>query len=52
MSKRDYERIDVTFSKTNDIEMEIYKYLIDKSKFLGKGKYIKNLIYKEMKGKK
>lgn len=49
VKKVDYERIELTFAKDNDLEMEIYKYIKNKSKLLGKGKYIKNLIYGEMK---
>lgn len=26
MVKKGYERVDVTFSKTSDIEMQLYKY--------------------------
>lgn len=47
--KRGYERAEVTFAKDNKMEMELYEFLIEKSTLLGKGKYIKNLIYEEMK---
>lgn len=47
MAKKEYERVEVTFSKSNDEEMELLKHLNMKSKLLGKGKYIKMLIYKD-----
>lgn len=46
---REYERAEVTFARNNKMEMELYAFLIEESKLLGKGKYIKNLIYEEMK---
>lgn len=47
--KDNYERIEITFAKDNQLEMDVYKYILEKSKMLGKGKYVKNLIYKDMK---
>lgn len=47
MSKR-YERVEVTFSKQDEFEMKLYEYLENKSKVLGRGKYLKQLLYKEM----
>lgn len=44
-----YERIELTFSKDNKLEMDIYKFIIEQSKLIGKGKYVKNIIYEEMK---
>ena len=52
VKKNSYERVEITFSKNNEIEMEILEYLNQKSKLLGKGKYIKSLIYKDMKNEK
>lgn len=47
--KDNYERIELTFSKDNELEMDIYKFILKQSKLIGKGKYVKNLIYEEMK---
>ena len=30
MVKKGYERVDVTFSKTSDVEMKLYKYIEEK----------------------
>ena len=30
MVKKGYERVDVTFSKLSDIEMQLYKYIEEK----------------------
>lgn len=49
VKKNNYERIEVTFSKDNQLEMDIYKFVLEQSKLIGKGKYVKNLIYNEMK---
>lgn len=49
MVKKGYERVDVTFSKTSDIEMQLYKYIEEKGQLIGKGKYIKQLILEDMK---
>lgn len=49
LKKDNYERIEMTFSKENETEMDVYKFILEQSKMLGKGKYIKNLIYEEMK---
>lgn len=49
----DYERVEVPFSKSNEEEMKLYKHLEDNSKLLGKAKYIKQLILKDLiKGSK
>lgn len=52
MAKRDsnYERIEVTFAKDNEEEMKLYNHAIknNKSKLLGKTKYIKQLILKDI----
>lgn len=51
MSKQ-YERVEVIFNKDNEVEMEIYNHLLKSSKFLGKNKYIKQLILNDMKAQK
>lgn len=47
--KDNYERIEITFAKDNEAEMDVYKFILEQSKLLGRGKYMKNLIYGEMK---
>lgn len=47
-SKKNYERVEITFNSNNEEEMEIYKYILEKSKGLGKAKWLKNLIRKDM----
>lgn len=49
VKKDNYERIEITFSKENQIEMDLYNFILEQSKVLGKGKYVKNLIYDVMK---
>ena len=46
--KYGYERVDVTFSKNSDLEMELYKFVKEQGKLIGNGRYIKQLIQKEM----
>jgi hypothetical protein len=48
MMKNKYERIEITFNTTNEDEMAIYKYILEKSQGLGKAKWLKNLIRKDM----
>lgn len=48
MAKNRYERIEITFNTLNEDEMEIYKYILEKSKEIGKAKWLKNLIRKDM----
>lgn len=48
MVKKEYERIDVTFSKKSELEMKIYNHAIKKGELIGSGKYIKQLIYDDM----
>lgn len=50
--KHDYERVDVTFAKDNEEEMQLYNYLEENSKLLGKAKYMKQLLLKDIKGLK
>ncbi|WP_443662429.1 hypothetical protein [Clostridium sp.] len=49
LKKDNYERIEITFSKDNKLEMDVYKFILEQSKMTGKGRYIKNLIYENMK---
>lgn len=46
-----YDRVEVTFSKTNEKDIQLYKHLENESEIIGKGKYIKTLIHKDMKKK-
>ena len=43
-----YERAETTFSKTNELEMDIFKHLMEMAKVIGKGSYIKQLLYEDM----
>lgn len=47
-NKSDYERIEITFRKEDPEEMRVFDYILSKSGKIGKAKYIKNLIRKEM----
>jgi hypothetical protein len=47
-----YERAEVTFSKTNELEIEIFNHLLEMSKVIGKGTYLKQLLYEDMLKKK
>lgn len=52
MVKGKYERIEITFNKDDEYEMELYNYIIKNSIKTNKAKWLKNLIRKEMlKGK-
>lgn len=39
-----YKKIEVTFNTHNQCEMDLYYYLLQKSSYLGKSKFIKNLL--------
>lgn len=43
-----YDRAEITFSKINELEQQMYNYLIEKSKIIGKGAYLKQLLYDDM----
>ncbi len=49
MVKGKYERIEITFNKDDEYEMELYKYIIKNSNKIGKAKWLKNLVRKDMK---
>ena len=49
IKKGNYERIELTFSKDNKLEMDVYEFILEQSKMIGKSRYAKNLIYEEMK---
>ena len=46
--KKEYERIDCTFSKNSELEMKLYNHAKEQGKLIGKGKYIKQLILNDM----
>lgn len=39
-----YKKIEVTFNTYNDDEMNLYYYILKKSCYLGKAKFIKSLV--------
>lgn len=43
-----YNRVEATFNSKNEIDMQLYNYLMKKSKVIGKSNYIKQLIYAAM----
>jgi len=49
MKKDNYERIELTFAKDNKLEMDVYNFILEQSKMIGKSRYVKNLIYEETK---
>jgi len=49
VKKDNYERIELTFSKENEIEMDVYRFILEQSKMIGKSRYVKNLIYEATK---
>jgi len=49
IKKDNYERVELTFSKDNKLEIDVYKFILEQSQMIGKSRYVKNLIYEEMK---
>lgn len=43
-----YEKAEATFNVENELDMKIYKYLLEQSKVIGKSNFIKQLIYEKM----
>lgn len=43
-----YDRAEITFSKQNELEQQMYNYLLEKSKIVGKGAYLKQILYDVM----
>lgn len=52
MVKGKYERIEITFNKDDEYEIELYNYIIKNSKKIGKAKWLKNLVRKDMEATK
>lgn len=46
-AKGNYERVEVTFGKDDDFDIELFKYLESKAKVMGKGTYLKQLLYED-----
>ena len=44
-----YEKAEVTFNTNDDLDMEIYKHLLEQSVVIGKSNYLKQLAYRDMK---
>ncbi|HEY8889889.1 MAG TPA: hypothetical protein VIM70_06505 [Clostridium sp.] len=49
IKKDNYERVELTFAKDNKLEIDVYNFILEQSKMTGKSRYVKNLIYEEMK---
>lgn len=43
-----YEKAETTFNVDDPLDMDIYNFLIENSKVIGKSNYIKQLIYEKM----
>lgn len=52
VKENDYKRVEVTFSKKQEVDMEIYNYLLESGKVIGNGPYIKQLLYEDKIRKK
>lgn len=48
VGKYEYDRAEATFNKENELDIELYKFLLERSKVVGKGNYLKQLLYEEM----
>lgn len=48
VGKYSYEKAEATFNVDNELDMELYKYLLEQSKVIGKSNFIKQLIYEKM----
>lgn len=43
-----YEKAEATFNIKDDLDMEIYNFLLENSKVIGKSAYLKQLLYEKM----
>lgn len=43
-----YEKAEATFNIKDELDMELYKFLLENSKVIGKSNYLKQLIYEKM----
>ncbi|WP_155715440.1 hypothetical protein [Clostridium beijerinckii] len=48
VGKYEYEKAETTFNINDELDMEIYKFLLENSKVIGKSNYIKQLLYEKM----
>ncbi|HBJ2623531.1 TPA: hypothetical protein LA827_003334 [Clostridium botulinum] len=48
VGKYEYEKAEATFNKENELDMDLYNFLINNSKVVGKSAYLKQLIYEKM----
>lgn len=48
VGKYEYERAEATFNKENDLDMQLYRFLLERSKIIGKSNYLKQILYEEM----
>lgn len=48
VGKYEYERAEATFNKENDLDMQLYRFLLERSKVIGKSNYLKQILYEEM----
>lgn len=48
VGKYEYEKAEATFNKNDTLDMELYNFLVENSKVIGKSAWIKQLIYEKM----
>lgn len=48
VGKYKYEKAEATFNIEDELDMEIYSFLLENSKVIGKSSYLKQLVYEKM----
>lgn len=48
VGKYHYEKAEVTFNTNDELDIEIYNFLLEHSKIIGKSNYLKQLVYEKM----
>ena len=48
VGKYEYEKAEATFNKNDKLDMELYDFVVENSKVIGKSAWIKQLIYEKM----
>lgn len=48
VGKYEYDRAEATFNKENELDQKLYCFLLERSKVVGKGNYLKQLLYEDM----
>ncbi len=48
VGKYKYEKAEVTFNIEDELDMDIYNFLLENSKVIGKSNYLKQLLYEKM----